>query len=359
MMIKKSVKILSLIFVMFLMTACSISFGGNTNNENDGGVFLSLNNGDTWKQRVLVPSVSGSAESIARMAVKNLAMDPNDNRAVYLGSSGAGLYYSYNVDKGWTLTEGLPKGTVNAVTVDPDSKCIIYASIGNDVYKSTDCNRTWAPIYHDDEGNVTVNSIAVDHYNTQMIYIGNSRGDIIKSKDGGNSWKVVHRLKSAVIDIKISPFDSRLVYVSTVKSGVSRSEDSGMTWFDFGEKLKDIKNSNKVRDLALCSDKEGFIYIATSYGLLKSDDNGETWIQINLITPEKETTINSMVVNPKKCEEIYYVTENTFYRSFDGGETWATIELPTDRPGTELLIDFNEPNILYLGVGAEKKNSRY
>ncbi|MCD4694322.1 hypothetical protein K8R62_03115 [bacterium] len=359
MIIKKSIKILSIIFVMFLMTACSVSFGGNTNNENDGGVFLSLNNGDTWKQRVLVPSVSGNPESIARIAVKRLAIDPNDNRAIYLGSSGNGLYYSYNVDKGWTFAEGLPKGTVNAVTVDPNLKCIIYTSIGNDVYKSTDCNRTWAPIYHDDEGDVTIGSITIDHYNTQIVYIGNSRGDIIKSKDGGSSWRVVHRLESAILNIKLSPFDSRAIYVSTLKDGVSQSVDGGMSWVDFKERLNEFKNSDKVRDLALCNDKDGFVYVATSYGLLKSEDRGETWAQINLITPEKETTINAMVINPKKCEEIYYVTENTFYRSFDGGENWATIELPTDRPGTSLLVDFEEPNILYLGVGAEKKNSRY
>ncbi|GAF89261.1 unnamed protein product, partial [marine sediment metagenome] len=44
----------------------------------------------------------------------------------------------------------------------------------------------------------------------------------------------------------------------------------------------------------------------------------------------------------------------TFYRSLDSGENWTTKKLPTTRAGWKLLIDPDNPDIIYMGVRSIK-----
>ena len=47
----------------------------------------------------------------------------------------------------------------------------------------------------------------------------------------------------------------------------------------------------------MAKDSPGLVFIATGYGILKSNDYGETWTNIELIPPEKKTDVNSVAVN--------------------------------------------------------------
>ena len=348
---KSSLITLFLIVILALtISGCSISFKSGEGGGNDGGVYVTANQGNNWAQKVLIPTTSGQPGSFGNLSVSSLVMDPSDSEAIYFGSVDNGLLYTYNGAGGWFLANGLGKATINAIAVDPGSKCIIYASLENKVYKSTDCNRTWAQVYYDNDVNTRVNAIAVDYYNSVNVYIGTSRGEIIKSSDRGGSWKTVGRLNNSVQRIIISPADSRLIFTATASKGIFRSADNGANWVGLEEKLKDFKDTLSFRDLAVAPADKGLIFLATNYGLLRSADNGENWEKIELITPEKKAIINSIAVSPKNSKEIYYVTNTTFYRSLDGGINWTTKKLPTTRAGWKLLINPKNPSTIYLGV---------
>ncbi|MDD5032383.1 MAG: YCF48-related protein, partial [Patescibacteria group bacterium] len=156
-------------------------------------------------------------------------------------------------------------------------------------------------------------------------------------------------------EIAISPADSRLIFVATARKGIFRSTDNGANWVSLEEKLKDFKDALSFKDLVVAQADNGLIFLATNYGMLKSADNGENWEKIELITPEKKATINSVAVSPKNSKEIYYVTNTTFYRSLDGGINWATKKLPTTRAGWKLLINPDKTDIIYLGARSVEK----
>lgn len=338
-----------LIFLLFFTAGCSISLkSGETGN--DGGVYVSANQGKVWKQMALIPTVTGSAKNIAGLDDYSLALDPSDIEAIYFGSVDNGLFYSYNRAKEWRLAEGLERKTISAVAVDPDSKCVIYAAIDNKIYKSTDCNRAWAQVYFDNNLETKIHSIVIDNYDSRNVYASTSRGEVIKSLDRGVSWKTVGRFDDEVKKIIISPNDSRVLFVGADKKNVWRSLDGGDSWVSLEESLKTFKDSKKFRDLAMSQAEPGAIFLATDYGLLKSGNQGDSWSQIELITPEKKAIINSIAVSPKSAKEIYYVTNTTFYSSDNGGETWTSDKLPTSRAGWKLLIDPENTNIIYLGV---------
>ncbi len=366
-MFKKNGKlILALVAVVLATSACSFSTSTSSSPQTaDGSIFASADRGNTWKLLTSIPTVTGRAGSIADFNVNLLTMDPQDNKALYLASYENGLYYTYNISEGWHFVSGLPKATISDIKVDPKSKCVIYAATGNKVYRSGDCSRTWTQIYFDSNTGVTVNSIAIDHYNTGNIYLGNSRGDIIKSIDGGNSWRTIQRLEESIARLVISPLDSRLIFVATSKNkiysfnsntntnaGASENLDANFqveNWTDMNSVLGAYNLGSNFKDLVI-NGKDNTIFLATEKVILRSVDSGATWESLNLIQTEKDAVINALAVNPENSSEIYYVTNTAFMRSADGGATWTTKNLPTKRSGRDLLVDFKNPNIIYLGT---------
>lgn len=138
------------------------------------------------------------------------------------------------------------------------------------------------------------------------------------------------------------------MYVATEKNGIFYSKDSGEKWSDFNKTLREQQLGLSVRDVALAKSDSKIIYIATSYGMLRSKDGGDTWDKIELIPPEKQAAINAMAINANNSDEVYYVTNTTFYRSLDGGKSWTPIKLPTSRAGAKLLVNPQSPNIVYM-----------
>lgn len=354
-MFKNKLRFSLLVIAFLLISGCSVSFKTNNSNLNDAGVYKTNTKGDKWTQAVLIPTVSGRPKNIGGINVNVLVMDPSDNKAIYWGSDGNGLFYTYDGARSWQPAAGLGQKTISAIAVDPNSKCVIYAAAANEVYKSTDCSRSWSRVYFDNSARTRIGAIAVDYYNSANVYIGTSRGEIIKSEDRGGTWRVLERFKNEIKRVIISPNDSRNIFVATKSKGIFRSLDNGGTWGSLKKNLKEFKSSDSFRELAVLKGKPGLIFLATNYSLLKSADNGDSWSKIDLITPAKGSNINTLAVNPQNHKEIYYVTNTTFYRSLDGGENWTTKKLPTGGIGWKLLVDPKNSNIIYMGVKKAKK----
>jgi len=336
------------------LSGCSLNFNlgpSTTSNAGatDGGVFKSVNKGDNWQQKTLIMGV-GRLKSFAADDIVSLAMDPSDNRALYAGGLATGLYYTYDSADGWQAAAGLAGATVANVAVDPANKCLIYLAVANKVFKSGDCSRSWSGIYFDNELNVRITALAIDSFNSNNVFIGTSRGEIIASSDRGATWRTLFRFDSQVDKIVISPASSKVMFVGANSKGLFRSLDGGVNWASLSDKLKAFDDYERFRDLAMIPAEKSAVFLATDYGLLKSSDDGANWSKIELITPESQAKINSLAVNPQNGKEIYYVTNTTFYRSLDGGKNWTSRKLPTNRAGVKLLIDQKNPAVIYLAA---------
>lgn len=347
----------------FFLSACSLS--GNPDAGLDSSVFLSIDGGNSWREAVAM-ATPGDPKNIKNLNVNAMVFDPQDNFAVYLASRGDGLYYTYNViNEGWQKAKGLPSETVNDVRVDYQNKCLIYAAVANRLYKSEDCSRSFSQIYFDNNPEVSVNAIALDFYNPRNIYIGTSRGEVIKSIDRGESWRTIQRLENdGVSQLILSPLDSRLVFMASTNNKIYSFNTSSVVdssdpislersfavsnFTDLNPVLRDYDLGRTFRDFVVSSD--GKMFIATNQTILRSPDNGITWEKLKLIPPEKDAVINSLAVDAKNSDNIFYVTNTAFFRSTDGGVTWSTKKLPTSRAGSALLVDFENPNNIYLGT---------
>ncbi len=351
-------KILIFVFLIVAVTlsGCTINFGSKkTTKGPDGGIFKSTTSGSTWTQKSLIATTSGKPEQFNESGSTVLAMDPSDTKALYYASSEGGVYYTYDSAESWREIPALKGTLVIAFAVDPSSKCVLYAATDNKLLKSSDCGRSWIQTYYDNDVKVKINVVAIDHYDSTIVYIGTSRGEIIQSLDSGKSWQTMNRFENDLKKILIGPADSRILFVATESAGLFRSLDKGVTWISLKENLKEFPESKKYRDLFVSTSQPGFVMMATKYGLIKSINNGDDWTALKLITPESEATINSVITHPQNPQEIYYITNTTFYGSTDGGENWATKKLPSSRPGQQLLSDPKSPTTVYLTFKQIKK----
>ena len=346
----KKLLILLPIFLLVL-TGCSISI--KTSGGVDGGVYKSADVGDSWEQISLVYRVGDIKKTFSTVDLTTMIMDPTDHRALYIGTAEQGMYYTYDGGVGWhqTLTN---LGRINDIAISPRERCIIYTAIGNRVYKSTDCNRHWdyQLIETRDDPNNQITSLAIDSYDTNIIYAGTSGEGLFRSRDGGFSWHAVEFFNGRIFKILINSNDSRIIYVATDSEGIYKTADAGETWQQLltEDLTKTKKNLLVYRELILDPTVEDGLLYASQYGLLRSSDGGKTWQEIELLTPPSTSAIYSLAINPQNGQEIYYGISKALYRSLDGGKNWITRNLPSTRAAKFLLVDPVDPNLLYLGV---------
>lgn len=368
-MISRKIVFLALLpFLGLALSACSLSTSSNSGTAAGpdlGGVFLSTDRGVNFKSQSAIPSISGMPGTISSLDVKTMALDPSDSTAVYLGTYKQGLFYSYNIGNGWTEAATHPKTTVTNIAVNPDNKCDVYSTFANRLYRSVDCARTWKQIYLDSNSGSTFNSLVIDFYNPSNLYLGTSKGDILKSIDEGNSWRVIKRLDHAVAKLVLSPKDSRQIYVvdenAKLYTFLSNTNTNPRTsanveanfavdnWTDLNSVLQDLKIGITFIDLIIVP-SDGSIFLVTDNSIVKSPDHGVTWQKLNLLPSEKDSIIKAAAVNPLNSKQIYYATNLTFSRSVDGGASWSNKKLPTSRGASFILIDYKNPNNIYLGV---------
>jgi photosystem II stability/assembly factor-like uncharacterized protein len=349
---RKTYALLILPVAFFILSGCSINTNGNsTAGTNDGGVFRSDNRGNNWTQKTLIPGVA-RVTSFSGSNANSLALDPTDNKAVYFGTVIDGLFFSLDGAETWQKSKSLGSVAVKSIAVDPQYRCTILVAYANKVVRSTDCARSWNQIYFDNDPSVKVNSVVTDPKNGALIYIGTSRGEVIKSEDYGQSWQTINRFDTKLLRLFINPLNGKVIFAAIERDGLAVSTNGGRSWSNLKKNLASFEEGTTFKDLAFSGENASRAYLASRYGLLYSDNNGQNWQKIDLITPKEKATINALAVNPQNDQEIYYVTNTTFYRSLDGGKTWTTKNLPTSRAGWDLVIDPKSPTTLYMGARA-------
>lgn len=348
-------KIILLLSLLTLTGAGCISIGGKGSEAQGagGGIFKSTDRGEEWQQKVAIPTPQG-VKNFGGGSVTVLSVDPQDHLALYVGTRENGLFYSYDGGESWRQAQDVSSGFVAAVEVDPKNKCIIYVATGNRILKSIDCNRTFEPVYNHADPTAFVAALAIDPGNALVLYAGGAKGAVIKSVDGGQSWSNQGNLRGKIIDLRIDPRATGTIYAAIAGRGVSKSVNSAETFTDFSEKLKDIKDAKDVRKLVIDPATPSALYLASRNKLMRTADGGSTWTALPIISPEN-IEILALAVNSKNSKELYYGTATTFYRSLDGGERWSTEKLPTRRQASALLVDPQEPHVVYLGVLEVKK----
>jgi len=348
-------KVLPLALAFVLMgQGCFIKF--NNSGASDGGVWKTSDRGEHWVQKNAILSVGGG-RNMNTANILSIVPDQSDPLTIYVGTDGNGVLYTTDGGESWSQPKDIGSAKISGIALNRKDKCTVYAITAGLVVETTDCTRTWSKIYEESRTGVTFTSIALDHFNTNIVYIATTKGDIIKSVDGGMSWATIttQPFTSQVNKLIIDPFDSRIIYAGTKSDGIWKTTDSGTSWVDMTKGLAQFDGSKDLYDLVPDLSKRDSYVLVSRYGLIRTNDAGVTWTKIPLVTGPGQARIYSMGMNPSNGQDIYYSTATVFYKSSNGGANWATKRLPTTRIGSALIVSGKDANTIYLGTLLIKK----
>lgn len=321
---------------------------GSNRNQTDGGVFITVDGGITWYARNYVGNVKRQVVSIADLTIRKLVFDPKNPKRLYAATAEGGLYISENDGELW-YKSGLANGFIIGLTVDPKNENVVYASRGRDILKSKDKGISWELIYTD-ANNFNIHDVEVDWYNPEVLYAAKLDGTLIKSIDGGLTWKVKYKAAKNISDIIIDPTDSRYVYIIVESFGFQKSIDAGDTWQDLYTSLKPLKPATFINKLCIDASNHDHLIIATQNGLLESMDGGLVWVPVPTLLAAR-TNISALLLDPDDSKIMYFSVRNLLHKTTDGGKTWTTIEsFPSPRPIIELVRHPKDKNVMYAGT---------
>ncbi|MFB6181655.1 MAG: WD40/YVTN/BNR-like repeat-containing protein [Candidatus Magasanikbacteria bacterium] len=356
-------KIFLILFsLLFIGASCSVTPGGDSgpNTSGPAGVFVTTNNGEKWNQLSKLPTASG-VQNIENTSVYKLIKDPQDPDALYWASRGSGLYYSYNQGKTWQKDEGpLQNKFVYALAIHPDDKCTIFASDGFNVYRTTDCTRSWEQVYKEDRSNARINTLAFQQSEPYKLFMGKKNGDLLVTTNFGTSWNVMKRFEMTIQNMYTDKQHEDMIYIASKESGLYRSSNLGESWVNLKKTMNDFAQALDFHRASVFPGGSDKIFWASKYGILVSDDKGDSWESLGLITSPGSADIWGLAIDPKNDNNIYYTAtvknKSTFYFSKDGGDSWSTKELPTGQWPVSLRVHDENTDIIYAGFMKPKQD---
>ncbi|HEY6220196.1 MAG TPA: hypothetical protein VIV65_09060 [Gemmatimonadaceae bacterium] len=221
--------------------------------------------------------------------------------------------------------------------------------------------------------------------NRDVYYVAGANGGIIKTVNGGTTFKPIFDKQSvgSIGAIAIAPSDPNIIYVGTgeenprnnasIGDGMYKSVDAGEHWTKIG-----LSNSDKIARIVIDAKNPDLVYACglgrewgpnEERGVFKTTDGGKSWKKILYIDPQ--TACSDIAADPTNSNILYagmYTYQrwawhlesggrNTaVYRSVDGGEHWEKLSgkgiargLPTgdmDRIG--IAVAASDPQIVYV-----------
>lgn len=299
---------------------------------NDGGIWKSTNAGSTWTNLntnlgiTQFSSIAASPTNDTHLigGVQDNACDIYTNNTSWkfaaAGDGGASLFINDNtmlcnydhldprisVDSGTAFNDikaGLNQNDQSAfyapMTQDPSNPAIIYLGSNNLYRVNLTSSTTWTDISNTSGYLSTgfITSIAVSKSNGNIIYVGDNKGIVQVSTDGGYTWKQILSSSDSitmpalggqvvpVTSVAVDPFNPNIVMVSFAvqnnADGVVYSTDQGSTWSTTtltalsGVAVNVIKIS-PVTDIA---------FIGTDRGVYYFNGSDTTWYQVGTGLP--------------------------------------------------------------------------
>ena len=193
---------------------------------------------------------------------------------------------------------------------DPNTATTLYIGTpAGGIWKSIDSGVNWSPL-SDELPQIGVSGIAVDHTNSNVIYI--ATGD----KDAGDTYSI----------------------------GVLKSTDGGVTWNTTG--LSFANTSTRAGDIMMHPTNNQILLCATSAGLYKTSNGGTTWS----VVQTGSFAQGSIRFKPNDPTTVYAVNYNRFYRSTNTGDSFSTVITGLPVNSGRLILDVTPANANYVYI---------
>lgn len=283
-------------------------------------------------------------------------------------------------------SRGLKEWGVPEVAVDPATPNRVLAGTrGDGVWLSEDFGASWKKPCYGKRGPGKVRSLTIDPHDGNRLYAGCEPIDVFRSDDLGKSWLrldsvwdvpfvstvpyPVATVEPHVRDVTIDPSNPDVLYAALQVGYILKSTDGGETW-----RLLDKDFDCDVHAIVVDPDNPSHVVIATGghdfrqgkvpgRALYMSEDAGDTWSPIAMNFSQEYSV--PLTMHPRRTDTLYSAlahgqpnqwrretgAESVVIRSKDGGQNWERLERGLTEASHEfpeaILVDPEEPNRVY------------
>lgn len=185
-----------------------------------GGVLKSTDGGEKWESKVKV----NEKQDISAVDVLSLAISPFDNSVIYIGTMSSGIFITKDAAETWQKLNFPPTKNYSLALNPKDGKTIYAAGVFQDrgkIYKSDNEGTDWKEVYTESSSGAVVTSLAIDKVNPDVLYAGTSAGLVLKTIDGGKSWKNIFSAGGPLTGIEFDASNDYIVYFLVFNQGIS------------------------------------------------------------------------------------------------------------------------------------------
>jgi photosystem II stability/assembly factor-like uncharacterized protein len=220
--------------------------------------------------------------------------DPNKN-TWFAGSATGGIWKTTDGAENWTnLSNDLTNLSVNALAMAKSNHNIIYAgtgesfpgsaqNLGNGIWKSEDRGESWSQLASTatDEKFGYINRLFVNPIDAKIVIAATEMG-IFKSVDGGTTWNQVYESAGGVEDLSAFPEARDTIFAGENGKGVLRTIDGGDSWKVFSKGL----SAGTRYEVAVSPVDRNFVYTSVNISskeshVFLSKDNANNWSKYN------------------------------------------------------------------------------
>lgn len=357
---KKGVVIIACALFSLVLAGCSLAPAASVPGTAQSypfskSIWISKDSGKTWKDS----STATNKPNVTDINPLSLVMDPRDPNIAYVGLRSGGIMKTTNGGDNWEfLTFKTDK--IYGLAVDPIDSRIIYASTviagRGKIFKNSAAGATdsWTEIYTAATNGPLVVSMALDKRNANTLYVATSDNQVVKSIDGGNSWRNIYQAQSPVVKIAIDASNSNLVYLLTQNGEAFSSSNGGDKFESLAAKITaTVSSASGFGVLKTDPINSKWVYLAGKTGIIRSRDAGDKWESVLTLNNPQNSPVGALAINPQNSREIIYGAMQATYKSVDEGKTWTTSQF--DLPKAVNILEYNplNPNIIYAGFSAK------
>jgi photosystem II stability/assembly factor-like uncharacterized protein len=229
---------------------------------------------------------------------------------------------------------GLYGAYISALAVDPTSNDVYAGAWYHGMYRSTDNGSNWSASNNGLYCQLTAITISGNN-----IYAGTNVCGVFLSSDNGNNWAPISNgLSGEGLFIKSLAISGSNIYAGTYGGGIYLSTDNGSSWTAMNNGL--TGEGLKINSIAI---SEGSLFVGTMNGVYMSVNNGNTWVEKNNGISGYDLQVSSIAAS---SSYIFAGTNGTggVLRSNDDGDTWITVT--SDFPGGCPVLSINENKLI-------------